>query len=260
MENHLIFGGHTPNFESLRKAFLDKGIYLHICGGGKSINGLTYEIKELKKKYSIIVLALHHDYSQPLSLEVAHIFRSSKEGVNKDTVFPVHWVSMPIFSPLEKTDLPIVTFCGSMSNSSRSRGLAILSNSKELICKFDIKKMFWNGKIGDEKSHEQFIQNMKEGHFVFCPRGAGNFSIRFYEALKCGRIPVVMNTISLPFLSSIQWKDYIVLCDSEESMPKQILEFWNQRDILQSQLRCSELFQREFIDNLDKNMLSEVPI
>jgi hypothetical protein len=165
---------------------------------------------------------------------------------------------MPVFDPLEKTDIPIISFCGSInSHSMRRKGINILQTSS-LICKFDLKTMFWNGKIGDEKIHQEFISNMSLGHFVYCPRGAGNFSIRFYEALKSGRIPVVKSCLSLPFKHIIDWSQFLVFYDTEEEMPKNIMEFWSTNDIVQVQKNCSLLFQKHFIDSLAQNMLSEI--
>ena len=111
--------------------------------------------------------------------------------------------------------------------------------------------------MGNAKSHTDFVHNMEAGHFAYCPRGAGNFSIRFYEALKAGRIPVVPTSISLPFPTKIKWKDYIVLCDTEEDMPTKIFEFWS-TNIQERQSACAELFKREFQINLAENMISEV--
>ena len=47
--------------------------------------------------------------------------------------------------------------------------------------------------------------------------GGGNFSLRFYEALSCGRIPVFVDTdCVLPFHDTIDWRRYGVWCDQSE--------------------------------------------
>jgi hypothetical protein len=128
-----------------------------------------------------------------------------------------------------------------------------------LECFFNVRPNFWDGNVGNSRSHMDFVHNMQAGHFTYCPRGAGNFSIRFYEALKAGRIPVVPSTIGLPFTHKIAWKDYIVICDTEEDMPAKIVEFWNSGNIEERQLACAALFQREFLENLVENVMSEFP-
>lgn len=46
---------------------------------------------------------------------------------------------------------------------------------------------------------------------MICIRGGGNFSVRFYEALAMGRIPILIDTdSSLPLSDVIQWKDHVV--------------------------------------------------
>jgi hypothetical protein len=45
----------------------------------------------------------------------------------------------------------------------------------------------------------------------------GNYSIRFYETLSCGRIPVFVNTdCVLPFEEWIDWKSYCVWVEAHE--------------------------------------------
>ena len=49
---------------------------------------------------------------------------------------------------------------------------------------------------------------MENNIFIFCMRGAGNFSYRFYETLMMGRIPIFIDTdCVLPFEESINLSD-----------------------------------------------------
>ena len=53
--------------------------------------------------------------------------------------------------------------------------------------------------------------------YVLCARGHGNYSIRFYETLSSGRIPVFINTdCVLPFEEWIDWKRYCVWVEEHE--------------------------------------------
>jgi hypothetical protein len=40
----------------------------------------------------------------------------------------------------------------------------------------------------------EFFQNISNNLFTFCYRGGGNFSVRFYEVIMMGRIPLVIDT------------------------------------------------------------------
>lgn len=59
-----------------------------------------------------------------------------------------------------------------------------------------------------------FYQNINECPYTFCMRGAGNFSVRFYETLAMGRIPVLINTdCRLPFSEHINWNNHCLIID-----------------------------------------------
>lgn len=46
----------------------------------------------------------------------------------------------------------------------------------------------------------EYLDNMSASDFVLTPKGDGNFSVRFYEALSLGRIPILIDTdMVLPF-------------------------------------------------------------
>jgi len=49
---------------------------------------------------------------------------------------------------------------------------------------------FW----GTEQQKSQYAEHLARMTYVVCPRGIENFSIRVYEALKFGRVPVIIDT------------------------------------------------------------------
>jgi len=62
-----------------------------------------------------------------------------------------------------------------------------------------------------------FFDNMKASDYVVCVRGAGNFSVRLYETLAMGRIPVFVNTdCILPLSDVIDWKQHVVWVEVDE--------------------------------------------
>ncbi len=61
-------------------------------------------------------------------------------------------------------------------------------------------------------------------------RGGGNFSVRFYETLAVGRIPVLLNTdCLLPLDKLINWQEHCVILDESEyrSLGNKIMKFHN---------------------------------
>ncbi len=62
-----------------------------------------------------------------------------------------------------------------------------------------------------EKIRSEYLQNLKENDFALTPKGDANISIRFYEALSMGRIPILIDTlVPLPCESDIAYDDFMV--------------------------------------------------
>lgn len=151
---------------------------------------------------------------------------------------------------LEKTERPIVGFCGfaflpnaqrqfssALLNTAkkilkgassdnqvgarlRGKALQALSSHKEIQTNFIIRNQFLggaflpNGSIDIQRMQEvrrEYVQNIRESQYVLCVRGAGNFSYRLYETLCCGRIPIFIDTdCPLPYDFAVDWKQYCV--------------------------------------------------
>jgi hypothetical protein len=61
------------------------------------------------------------------------------------------------------------------------------------------------------KTTKEYFNNIVESDYIICLRGSGNFSVRFYETLMMGRIPIFVNTdCLLPFEDEIDWKQHVV--------------------------------------------------
>ena len=96
----------------------------------------------------------------------------------------------------------------------------------------------------------EFVQNMIESDYVFCCRGAGNFSYRLYEALCCGRIPVFIDTdCVLPYDFMIDWKKYFVWVDQSEisRIAEKVAEFHNSlspQQFIELQYECRNLWKQ----------------
>jgi hypothetical protein len=148
----------------------------------------------------------------------------------------------------EKSDLPIVGFCGfagywaprgspltmhvgafgrrikhrTFQPTVRERALRALSKSDGVATNFIIRDRFLAGAehASDDyraRVRQEFVQNMVESDFVICARGGGNFSYRFYETLSCGRVPLFVNTdCVLPFDDEIKWRDVCVWIEESE--------------------------------------------
>jgi hypothetical protein len=81
-----------------------------------------------------------------------------------------------------------------------------------------------------ERARKEFIDNVRESDFVLAPKGDGNYSNRFLEALSMGRIPVVVDTdIMLPFEDAIGYEKIMIRVpmDGIARTPHYIREFYD---------------------------------
>ena len=85
-----------------------------------------------------------------------------------------------------------IAYCGHAIHG-RQPYLRLLETS-ELVTDFIIRDGFFALGMDKDQARKEFVQNMEDNLLVFCYRGAGNFSYRFYETLMMGRIPIVINT------------------------------------------------------------------
>lgn len=57
------------------------------------------------------------------------------------------------------------------------------------------------------QQRREFIENLNNTDYALCARGLANCSIRFYEAISLGRIPIFVNTqCVLPYDWMVDWK------------------------------------------------------
>ncbi len=113
----------------------------------------------------------------------------------------------------------------------RASILKILQESEDVETNFIFRKKYRAGVISDKDFHKttlEFYNNLNDSDYVVCVRGAGNFSVRFYEALAMGRIPVFINTdCALPFDDELDWKKQMVWVEFKDrgQVAKKVKEF-----------------------------------
>jgi hypothetical protein len=152
--------------------------------------------------------------------------------------------------PNKKGELPIVGFCGHATLSTlkraketikcllentkrftinpfktiyeplfasayeRAKLLASFETSNRVKTNFIYRENYRGGAVTEEQRTTttlEYYNNILESDYVICVRGAGNFSVRFYETLMMGKIPVFVNTdCLLPFEDEIDWKNHLV--------------------------------------------------
>jgi hypothetical protein len=119
------------------------------------------------------------------------------------------------------------------SSIKRAKYLGQLASKESLKTQFILRNKYRAGShtvLSQKESTQQFYDTIFNTAYTFCIRGVGNFSVRFYEALAVGRIPILLNTdCRLPLHNNIDWSKHILILDETkaESIEEQILQFHN---------------------------------
>lgn len=96
------------------------------------------------------------------------------------------------------------------------RGLLLryLEDSPTIDTNFLLRKQYKGGatSVKEKETVEfEFYKNIYENLFTVCLRGFGNYSVRFFQTLSLGRIPVLIDTDScIPFSDFIDRKEFFV--------------------------------------------------
>ncbi len=103
-----------------------------------------------------------------------------------------------------------------------------------------------------------FQEHLNQCDYILAPRGFGNTSMRFYEALSAGRTPILINTYGgVPMIGPVfDWKDHILQADIFSNWRTLIEKDWQYLSIddnySERQAKNKELFQK--ILNFDSFM------
>jgi len=117
----------------------------------------------------------------------------------------------------------------------RKKALEIIEKDKRVDSNFTIFSRFFPHYPEDFKirNKQNYLDSMCNTHYVLTIRGCGNYSIRHFETLAAGRIPVMVDTNQyLPFDSEIAWKETGVWVPFEDfnSIADQIYSFHSSLD------------------------------
>ena len=213
--------------------------------------------------YIFLVTDTCETYNIPPHVRVYRTSLLASKKHPNEYVLPYIWEGIsPAFLPLPRTEKPTIGFCGLVS-PYRVKTLMEFQQDSRFTTNYIIRQEFWGGSPHHPTIVSDFEANMKATHFNICNRGAGNFSMRFYQTLSAGRIPILLNTdMELPFMNEIDWKKYIVFADTEKDLAEKTWIFWNTRNISDAQTKCKEIYETYFagtryLDRLFAEAISE---
>lgn len=133
----------------------------------------------------------------------------------------------------------------------RDRALRALEQDSRIDTRFIRRPQYRAGARTQEQrdaTTREYYDNIAESDYVLCLRGGGNFSVRLYETLAMGRIPVFVNTdCTLPFDEVLDWQSLMPWVEARdlETLPDVLASFHASMEadgIHEAQLRCRELW------------------
>jgi hypothetical protein len=213
----------------------------------KEIQDNIYLISGFGKKGYIFLISDNSDeYEIPENITFFRTsgFRSKLKA--NEQILPYIWEQFECpFIALPRSNIPTIGFCG-MINQWRFELLNTLHMDPRFYCKFIINRNFWGGCPHHPELVSQFRENIKETHFTVCNRGAGNFTMRLYQTMNSGRIPIFVDTdMKLPFEDKIPWDSLVVRDPTIEGLLQKVLKIYSE-DIEERQKRCYDTFNRWF--------------
>ncbi len=135
----------------------------------------------------------------------------------------------------------------------RRKALAQLAASSRIDTNFLIRSTFSGNVASAAKDpavlRREYIDNILNSDFVLAPKGDGNYSVRFYEALSLGRIPLLIDTdMRLPLEGVIDYSAFILRVPHTElyRLGDIVADFYEKltdEKFAAMQLRAKEVFQ-----------------
>jgi len=229
-------------------------------------------LKDLSSNYrtkTVIVFQVE-DYEGKYSYyENILLFRSSRHQKYTNTnefTLPYPWAeSIEAFPPIESMPKLKIGFCGQFGKNlnHRMRMLLYFKLSKNVEADYILRTKFWGIDYHNNKEvRKEYVDSFEKHAFILSPRGAGNFSMRHYESMNFGRIPVVINTdMILPFSSVIDWQETIVFEKGPKRCIKKMKQILSSGSLVDYQLKSKKIYD-EYLsyDNFFKKVIELILI
>ncbi len=253
-DTNLAFIYNSPIYTRSTIEECDCIVHNHILWGKKKNEK---ELRDIAKKFRltdrfVIVFVVSDEeekYKLPDNLVVLRTSLKASQKNENELVMPYLWEHVPApYPPVLSNGKPQVGFCG-LVNSHRESIINTFRQAGGVSANFIIRDQFWGGNPHHPDIVNDFNTNLKDNAFIICQRGAGNFSMRFYQTLAAGRIPVLVNTdMALPFENKINWQDHIIFEKDATSCVDKVIEVFESGRYSTMQPSCASLFDAYFSD------------
>ncbi len=151
----------------------------------------------------------------------------------------------------------------------RRDAVSILEKSSKIKTNFLVRSSYSGHTDTAQKSPEvlrrEFVENLLSSDYCLDIRGDANNTIRLFEILSVGRIPVILDTErNLPFSDQIDYSSFALIVDFRDlkRLPETIAEFndsLSEEQFVSMQQKAREVFLTYFrVDAMTKHLMKEI--
>lgn len=200
--------------------------------------------------HQILILATDMEYLYDVSDTVICLRTSLLRYKTRpqDIAIPIPWDSWK--EPLPLGTRTSVGFCGMPNHPKRKELIQYLQTQPNIEVDIILRTAFFGHLHSKhtseqlEQMKEEYNQNLENNIFIACPRGAGNYSIRFYETLRAGRIPVLLDTdMVFPLEQKIDYSSIMICESTPEAVVAKIIEWIEHKDLQAIQKECRRIWE-----------------
>jgi Flp pilus assembly protein TadD len=148
--------------------------------------------------------------------------RASVDAANHDDLafaLPYHTEDLNAYLHFNPDDIRCHTSFVGYIGTRRERAVLLngIIKEKRLVSIFDTVDSFHGHQTAEIRQQRRtlYLKTMAESLSVLCPEGAGVNSIRFFEALSMGRIPVLVSNALLPYHDRIDYDRFVIRIDPQ---------------------------------------------
>lgn len=260
-----LYTGPFPNFKQFLVSEARSDIILcpHNLKAIENNKSYIESLEKLSKKKPVLVLNFGDFPRKKLLGNFIHLQTSHEIGAkfNPENTIIVPLNAKKIQTPIRNFSVsPEISFVGQVPKQSVGRVFRSLfpippapwqtqlphpvKRNSALIRAFGVKALYdinattikrlhhsgTKARVKDLKLNRKLYELvLTNSDIVFCPRGDANTSVRLYECIGAGRIPVVPKTKTyLPDLKNDSISDLLISCSSMSyDLEKQVNEWWS---------------------------------
>lgn len=217
----------------------------------KIVNNVFEKIKKLNFETNKVIVICQHISVDKIKWHTDLVF-------TPHATFKNNFISIPHFAynkgVFNKNKNRLASFMGSFETHTIRQKISKLSNNEITI----IDSGVWYHYQPDDIRKNKYIDLLSTSKFTFCPRGTGPSTIRIWEALASGSIPVIISdNLKMP-KSNFDWND-IALFVKEDNVSSilNVIKSISKDKVYTMSQKGFELYNKYFDNTTMHNIIVE---